>query len=261
MIPNSASSTVGAFALSPASGSQQTLLISNTYVDSAAVGVSYPMSVMIALICQNLSQQAPKTLLPTMISDVVDGGSNATFSLKPSTPLNSSTFYNLDLHVFLISPTGVLVATFPPKDALVETQAGTNAVGFKNPSYSPKETQVINALASGTPRFTYPIPASDASVGVWKVYAFLVSSSSFQIAVQPIAVGAASFEVPQPSSLPAPLQTTWNVFQFLASWAFIAGIAKFAIDKYPGDWVRKNWPLVLGVILMAIYLTLRLLVF
>jgi len=216
------------------------------------------MSVAIATLYQNLSLKAGKPLVLSPASNVIVGGANITFSLAPSTAIDTSSS-NVNIHLFLISPSGLLTASFPVGDALVQTAFGANSIWFKfgsNYPYYPAMPMVKNALASGTLRFTSQIPTSSTSVGIWKVYAFLVVAP-ISIGTQTTLLGVTSFEVPQPSNVPEPLATAYDVFQFFATWAFIAGVAKFAIDQYPANWVRKNWPLVLGCVLMTIYLTLR----
>jgi len=261
LAPNLAGSGSPAYSLSPASDSQQTLLIPTSSFNGVPVGKTIPVSIEIPSLYLNLSQKYKNVLSLPLTTGSVIGGNNVTFSVNPQFAVPQGITV---LHVFLFSPEGLLVATSPPGDTLTQSGFYQNVYGFKVTYYNTyaQQNAITTALASGTLKFTYEIPASDASVGTWKIFAFLeISVYKNGQQLNEVGLGAASFTVPQHSNIPGPLSSAYDIFQFLATWAFIAGVAKFAIDRYPANWVRKNWPLVLGSILMAVYLILRFFVF
>jgi hypothetical protein len=153
-----------------------------------------------------------------------------------------------------VSPEGSVVATFPAGDAITQS---FGPIGFKITGFY--SAAISNALASGSVTLTYQIPQASTSVGYRRIFAFFQPSSASNF--QSFLVGSVTFQVPQPSNLPSYLQDLWDGFQFVASWAFLTGIVKFAFDHYPDKWVRGNWPIIFGGILFMIFLVLRFFVF
>lgn len=247
----------GAVSLLPASTSQQTYLQARTYLDDVPVGQSIPTSLELASLYQNYTTLHYSIGLS--VAGSISSGSNVTFKVTPNFSINSSLLTSLTLHAFLVGPSELVVATWPVGDALAQANFGSNVVGFKTTSYSYQSELVYNELEANTLSFTFPIPKTGSSVGTWQVFVFLVKEPIPQSGTV-IAAGANSFNVPQPSNESPTLSTAYGLLQFFGAWTLIAGVVRYSFKHYPEHWLANNWPIVLGISLLVIYLLLRFVV-
>ena len=250
-------SRVAGIALFPASASQQTFFEVTTYINSQAIGTTVPTSLELASLYQNYTSSS-RYSLQVEVSGSVSSGSNVTLNVVPDFSVNSTIFGASTLNVFLISPSGLVVATWPKGDALSQVEFGTNQpVGFSAPgNYYPEGQSIYNSFSSGSLWFSYPIPKATTSTGTWEIYAFFASAGGFYAPKSP-AVGATSFEVAAGSTEPAILGSTYSFLEFVGTWSLIAGIVKYGLERYPKKWIIRNWPIILGAILLLIYIILR----
>lgn len=173
----------------------------------------------------------------------VPAGEDVTFLVTKTSRILGFT----GLYVFIVDPFGIVRGAFPHG----ETQ------GTPHDPYSEISADVRDSMQNGRVAFTFRIPPTTLSIGKWVTYILGAPSTNWAAFVT---WTAASFMVqPQGNTYISLLQdvmilfgTPLTVYRLVISESFTAALRRIWQTS-----LRKDWPLLLGIGLMAGYLILK----